>query len=223
MNNNIINIKNIFKFKYIYFICIFFVSFNINNSFAEDHDKNNKQIDDPVQFLHSSIEQVLTDLKKHHSTQKDINRIVDNLIMPKVNFEEMCQWITGRSIWVKSSDKEKSEFTKELKTLLIKTYSSTLKNYTEEKIEFQNYNGNLNNKRIQIKSTIIRSGKENISVDYRLIATAEGSWKVYDLIIEGVSILQGFRAQFGDDVKMHGINFVINKIKEHNLNNNSTE
>ena len=223
MNNNITNIKNMFKFKYFYFICIFFAVFNINNSFAEEHDKNNKQIDDPVQFLHSSIEQVLTDLKKHNSTQKDINRIVDNLIMPKVNFEEMCQWIIGRSIWAKSSDKEKSEFTKELKTLLIKTYSSTLKNYTEEKIEFQNYNGNLNNKRIQIKSTIIRTGKENISVDYRLISTSEGSWKVYDLIIEGVSILQGFRAQFGDDVKMRGINFVINKIKEHNLNNNSTE
>ena len=98
-----------------------------------------------------------------------------------------------------------------------------MKNYTEEKIEFQNYAGNLNNKRIQIKSTIIRPGKENISVDYRLIATSEGSWKVYDLIIEGVSILQGFRAQFGDDVKMHGINFVINKIKEHNLNNNATK
>lgn len=223
MNNNIIDIKNIFKFKYFYFICIFFAAFNMNNSFAQDHDKNNKQIDDPVQFLHSIIEQVLIDLKKHHATQKDINQIVDNLIMPKVNFDEMCQWITGRAIWAKSTDKEKSEFTKELKTLLIKTYSSTLQNYTEEKIEFQNYTGNLNNKRIQIKSTIIRPGKENISVDYRLIATAEGYWKVYDLIIEGVSILQGFRAQFGDDVKMHGINFVINKIKKHNLNNNATK
>ncbi|MGI9215296.1 MAG: ABC transporter substrate-binding protein, partial [Gammaproteobacteria bacterium] len=112
MNNNIINIKNIFKFKYFYFICIFFAVFNVNHSFAQDHDKNNKQIDDPVQFLHSTIEQVLIDLKKHHSTQKDINQIVDNLIMPEVNFDEMCQWITGRSIWAKSSDKQKSEFTK---------------------------------------------------------------------------------------------------------------
>lgn len=220
--NNILNLivkKNHF-FKYIFISFIFFTILNVNCAFTQNNnDKSHQSMVDPVQFLHSTIDEVLTELKKHHSTQKDINKIVDNFIMPKVDFNEMCIWITGRGIWAKSSQGEKSEFIKQLKILLIKSYSSTLKNYNEEKIEFQHYTGHLNNKRIQIKSTIIRPGKENISVDYRLIATTEGGWKVYDLIIEGVSVLQGFRAQFGNEIKLRGINFVIDKIKQHNKNN----
>lgn len=150
---NIMNINTFLKF--IFISLMFLMSFHLNKVFGEISGHENKHIDDPVQFLHSSIDEVLTELKKHHSTQKDINKIVDNLIMPKVDFNEMSQWIMGRSIWAKSSDNEKSEFITQLKVLLIQSYSSTLKNYNEEKIEFQNYAGNLNNKRIQIKSTII--------------------------------------------------------------------
>lgn len=173
---------------------------------------------DPVQFLHSITDKVLTELKHSHDAHKNINevnRIVDNFIMPNVDFDEMCQWIVGRAIWAKAIESERDNFSKELKQLLIKTYSTTLNNYTEEKIEFQHYSGDTSMKRIQIKSTVIRPNKENLSVDYRLIAK-EDSWKVYDLIIEGVSILQGFRAQFSDDIKRNGIKSVTEKIKEHN-------
>ena len=173
---------------------------------------------DPVQFLHSITDKVLTELKHSHDEHKkinEINRIVDNYIMPNVDFEEMCQWIAGRGIWAKAAEAERTNFMNELKQLLIKTYSTALNNYTEEKIEFQHYAGDHSAKRIQIKSTVIRPNKENLSVDYRLVAK-DDSWKVYDLIIEGVSILQGFRAQFSDDIKMHGLSTVTSKIKNHN-------
>jgi len=176
---------------------------------------------DPVQFLHSITDQVLTNLKSSHDAHKSINeihKIVNNFIMPNVDFDEMCQWIAGRAVWAKSSESQRENFIKELKQLLIKTYATTLNNYTEEKIEFQHYSGDLSIKRIQIKSTVVRPNKENLAVDYRLVAK-EDSWKVYDLIIEGVSILQGFRAQFSDDIRQNGIVSVTNKIKEHNNNN----
>lgn len=176
---------------------------------------------DPVQFLHSITDQVLTELKlSHHANTNinEVNRIVDNFIMPNVDFDEMCQWITGRGIWSKADPSERDNFAQALKQLLIKTYANTLNNYTEEKIEFQNYSGNLSFKRIQIKSTVIRANKENLSVDYRLIAK-DNSWKVYDVIIEGVSVAQGFRAQFSDDIKKHGMRYVTQKIQEHNNKN----
>ena len=179
---------------------------------------------DPVQFLHSITDRVLTELKHYkghykedgqHKTNEEIYKIVDNFILPNVDFDEMCKWIAGRGNWSKAIDSERNEFIHELKKLLTKTYSSTLSNYSEEKIEFQNYKGDLGAKRIQVKSTVVRPNKDNLSVDYRLIAT-EDSWKVYDLIIEGVSILQGFRAQFSDDIRMHGLKMVSAKIKNHN-------
>ena len=62
---------------------------------------------------------------------------------------------------------------------------------------------------------MIRANKDNLSVDYRLVSK-ENTWKVYDVIIEGVSILNGFRAQFGDYIRQHGLVAVTEKIKQHN-------
>ncbi len=208
--------------KIILFVSIFFSNISILD--ATEPTKENIVRKDPIQFLHSITEQVLTQLKHHrdtgnHKIDKEIYKIVDNLILPNVDFDEMGKWIAGRTQWGKASDADRAEFIHELKKLLTKTYSSTLNNYTEEKIEFQNYNNDRNVKRVQIKSTVIRPNKDNLAVDYRLIAAEENSWKVYDVIIEGVSILQGFQAQFSDDIRMHGLKFVSAKIRNHNNQN----
>ena len=68
---------------------------------------------DPVQFLHSITDKVLTELKHSHNAHKNINevnRIVDNFIMPNVDFDEMCQWIVGRAIWAKAIESERDNF-----------------------------------------------------------------------------------------------------------------
>ena len=210
-------------FKIIVFISIFGCTsiFEVDST-APAPTENTIQRKDPVQFLHSITDRVLTQLKHYqgekHKTNEEICKIVDNFILPNVDFDEMCKWIAGRSNWSKAADAEQNEFIKELKKLLTRTYSSTFSSYSEEKIEFQNYNGDLNAKRIQIKSTVVRPDKDNLSVDYRLISV-EDSWKVYDVIIEGVSILQGFRAQFSDDIRMHGLKVVSSKIRNHNNQN----
>jgi phospholipid transport system substrate-binding protein len=212
------NIKNII-IKIILFIAV------INNNIialASTPTPNKVSKTDPVQFLHTITDQVLTELKHSRkdssNTAEKTNKIVNNFILPNVDFEEMCKWIAGRGIWSKATNEDRDEFIKELRTLLTKTYSSTLNDYTEEKIEFQNYNGDINAKRIQVKSVVVRPDKENLLVDYRLVAT-EDSWKVYDVIIEGVSILQGFRTQFSDDIKINGLKTVTKKIKNHNNQN----
>lgn len=191
-----------------------FTTLSVSAEIVEQQDHVNKK--DPVQFLHFITDQVLTELKQYtDSSDKHVNKVVNNLVLPNIDFDEMCQWIAGRAIWNKATDTDKSEFIQELKQLLVKTYSSTLSSYNDEKIEFQNYNGDHKSKRVQIKSIVVRRNKENLSVDYRLVAV-DDSWKVYDLIIEGVSILQGFRTQFSDDIRMHGLKAVTEKIKNHN-------
>jgi phospholipid transport system substrate-binding protein len=198
-------------------VCLIFI---INTAIAGYERRQ-----DPVQFLHIITDQVLTELRNVNHLLGDnknskshvikVNKIIDDFVMPYVDFDEMCQWITGRKIWAQSSEEERDDFARELKQLLIKTYSSILHNYSQEKIEFRNYSGDVSAKRIQVKSMVIRQEKENLSVDYRLIATND-SWKVYDLVVEGVSILHGFRAQFSDDIKLNGIQTVTEKIKKHN-------
>lgn len=194
-----------------------------NSSLIFATESPNKEIvpkKDPVQFLHTITDQILSELKRKQNKPEQIDKVVNNLILPNVDFDEMCKWIVGRSGWSKALEEDRNEFINELKILLTKTYSSTLSNYSEETIEFQNYNGDLNSKRVQIKSTVVRQDKDNIFVDYRLIAV-DDSWKVYDVIIEGVSILQGFKTQFSEDIKLYGLKAVSAKIKNHNRKDNA--
>ena len=72
-------------------------------------------------------------------------------------------------------------------------------------------------KRIQISSKIHKSNGQLIQVEYRLIADENGDWKVYDLIIEGISILKGFQAQFSNQIRQNGLRSVTEQIKQHNL------
>lgn len=182
---------------------------------ATEGDSNTTKTD-PVQFLHHITDQVLTNIKeKQQHNENSVEKIINQIIMPNVDFDEMGKWIAGRSTWDKCTGSEQEDFIKQIKYMLIKTYAATLNNYSEEKIEFQHYAGDLSVKRIQIKSKVIRANKDNLSVDYRLVSK-ENTWKVYDVIIEGVSILNGFRAQFGDDIRQHGLVAVTEKIKQHN-------
>ncbi len=79
-----------------------------------------------------------------------------------------------------------------------------------------------NKERIQVSSTMIRqtTKKDTIRLDYRLIKK-DNKWYVYDIIIEGVSILQGFQAQFSNLIRQKGLPTVITQIQEHNREKNA--
>ncbi len=174
---------------------------------------------DPVIMLQSVTTEVMQALRSNSSVIKNNNRklyeVVDNYILPHVDFDEMAKWVAGKSAWAKASEETKREFVDAFKVLVVRTYAAALLGYTDEHIDFGKQHIDTNRDRIQVSSRIIRSNKEDVRVDYRLIRQ-NGEWKVYDIIIEGVSILQGFQAQFSDKIRQEGLNKVIGQIHEHN-------
>ena len=173
---------------------------------------------DPIQLMESITAKLMDALKKNKAeidaNPGKIYDVVDTLVVPHVDFVEMAKWVAGRSSWGRASDATKQEFVREFQGLVVRTYATSLSRYTDERIEFSPYAGE-HNKRIQVSSVIYRQNKENIKLDYRLI-THNNSWRVYDLVIEGVSILKGFQAQFTDKIKREGLAIVTRDIKEHN-------
>ena len=146
---------------------------------------------------------------------KKIYDVVDKYILPYVDFNEMSTWVAGRTAWGKASEKSRDRFVAAFKILVVRTYATSLTSYSNEIVEFSKQKVDTSKERIQISSHIVRQGKENIRLDYRLIKH-ENTWLVYDVIIEGVSILQGFQAQFTDEIRQEGIDKVITKIEAHN-------
>lgn len=174
----------------------------------------------PEMMLENVTQQLLASMKENNAKLKSdpdyIVGLVDRILVPHVDTADMARWVIGRAAWEKASSSDQAEFVKEFKYLVIRTYASTLNAYNNQKIEYLPIRGNIEGKsRVQVQSVIKEPGKEVVRVAYRLVRT-DGTWRVYDIIIEGVSILKGFQSQFAPDVKTGGVAKAIKVIQSHN-------
>ena len=177
------------------------------------------QAADPLQMMQNLTNNVQTEIRKNRATiDKDptaIYGVVNQVILPHVDFVEMSKWMAGKAVWGQASAADQAAFIREFKILVVRTYAASLNRYTDEKIEFLPMQKSASTSRIQIASKIHRSNKEDVRVDYRLIACGD-EWKLYDVIIEGVSLLKGFQAQFSEQIHNEGLTVVTGKIRAHN-------
>lgn len=179
----------------------------------------NAYAEEPVAMLRGVTDRVLAQLRSHQGELKAhpdrIYGIAEHLIVPHVDFEEMGRWIAGRNAWSKSSGAEQSAFISAFRNLVVRTYATSLLQYTDQEIEFMPPKGGSAKERIQVASFIREEGKAPIRIDYRLVQHG-GTWMLYDIVIEGVSLLKGYQAQFTDVIRQSGLSAATNKIRHHN-------
>ncbi len=179
----------------------------------------------PIEMLKGVTDAVLGQLRAHQRELKThpdrIYGIAEHLIIPHVDFVEMGRWIAGRNAWKKASESDQAAFISAFKNLVVRTYATSLLQYTDQTVEFMPLNSSTEKERIQVTSFINGGDRGPIKMEYRLIKQ-EGSWRVYDIIIEGVSLLKGYQAQFSADVRQQGLDYVTRKIQEHNRQRGKT-
>lgn len=194
-----------------YFVLVFAL-FAANASFA---------IEKPENLLEKVTAEMLKALKAHdREIQNNPNKIVgiiEHILVPHVDIYDMSRWVVGRNAWLQANSTQKNQFAAQFKDLMIRTYASSLRAYSNQVIVYKSVQGDVSTKsRVQVESQILESGRAPINVSYRLVRKGE-TWKVYDIIIEGVSLLKGFKSQFSQDIQKGGLDIVINKMKTHNL------
>lgn len=199
------------KHKIIYFVTILFFLASGSVFAAED----------PIKMLENVTTNVMVKLKKNTQTlkydPKDVYTIIDNVILPHVDFSEMARWVVGRNAWYKADSSTRISFVGEFKTYVVKNYTHFLVKFRNEKIKFFPLREDIKNQKdIQISSQIQREGAAPIRMDYRLILQKD-AWKVYDIVIEGVSLLEGYQAQFANTVRDGGVEALIDEIRRRNL------
>lgn len=155
---------------------------------------------DPMAMMRNVSDQMLTALRQNraklHREPKYIYTLVKRIIVPHADLPGMSRSVLGRNAW-KSTNKEQQEaFIKEFTNIMISTYASALNAYEDEKIKFFPLRGGYQDKkRVRIESQVIRSDGPPIPLNYKL-ALINDTWKIYDLNVEGVSLLQSFYSQF---------------------------
>lgn len=181
---------------------------------------------DPVSMLDSVAQRMITNLKTNKATLRTNPSIVYSLsykiVVPHADLDVMARNVLPAQTWNHATSSQRSEFKKEFTTLLVRTYASALAEYTDQTVRFYPVRGGYQGKSsVNVNSTILRSDGPNIAVSYRVVFT-KSQWKLYDMTVEGVSMLQSFRSQFSDKLSQGNIAALITALKQHNANNSRT-
>lgn len=163
------------------------------------------------------LEIVKNDKEIQAGNQAKIFALAEEKILPNFNFERVCKLVLGKN-YAKATKEQQEKFQTEFRTLLLRTYASALSKYRNQKIEFKPFKGEPDATQATVKTEIIQPGGQPIAIDYSLAKQADG-WKVYDIVIEGVSLVTNYRSQFSNEIRQNGIDGLIQKLAEKNKQN----
>ena len=171
----------------------------------------------PVPMLQDTSNHILAVLQQNKSKLASNPSIIFNAVqqymVPHVDVEGMSRSVLGRQAWTNASASDRNEFKQVFTQLVIRTYASPLAEYSNETVQFAPVRGPLSSQFIRVNSTIVRPSARNIALSYSLIN--QGSqWKIYDLSVEGVSLLQSFHSQFAQVLQNSDMKALIKEMRE---------
>lgn len=181
----------------------------------------NAAIDPPPLVLLKNITSATTaELDRNLGHLKGNDRLVFGIvkrhIVPAFDLQTMSQLIVGKNYWQAANSNTQQQFTREFTNYVIKTYASAIESYDGEQLKFYPIRGFApGQNRVQVNSDIIHKDGPPIHLQYRLLGSGN-SWKIYDFSVDGVSIVQNYRAQFATTLRQGGLNRLVAELQKRN-------
>jgi phospholipid transport system substrate-binding protein len=196
-------------------LCLAVLGF-VAPSFAQDAANPKGNPADFVQVLgNKALNAVKQDPAAKQGDLKRINELVDQYILPYVNLDKTTRLAAAQN-WRKATAQQKEQLVAAFRNTLIRTYSGALANV--DKIAALNilpFRGDVNADDVVIRSTFSQHNGPSFNVDYRLERTPDG-WKIYDLNVEGIWLIQNYRSQFSQQIAQSGIDGLIDALNQKN-------
>lgn len=177
----------------------------------------------PEQIVKSTTERVLQALSEEGAAKdrQHVYTIVEQMIVPHFDFEKMSQWVLGKN-WKTATPEEQARFVGEFRTLLVRTYSSALMQYTDEEVVFLPSRSDAEAGTATVKTQVNPSDGPPVPIDYRLYERG-GAWKVFDVAVDGVSLVASYRTQFNEQISAGGFSGLLDTLAERNQRIDTTE
>jgi phospholipid transport system substrate-binding protein len=170
----------------------------------------------PDVLARSTTQEVLAILKQDKALQDgDLNKVyqlVEAKILPNFDFNRMTQLALGRH-WPSATAKQKQSLVTQFRNLLVRTYSSSLTQFSDQTVEFKPLTLKPDDTDVTVRSEIRQPGGQPIPINYSFYKTAFG-WKVYDVTIDGVSLVTNYRASFANTIRQQGIDGLIKALAD---------
>lgn len=171
---------------------------------------------EPIQVVKAGVDRVIKVLKdpqlKGPDKEKQRKRALREAVSGVLDFREMAKRSLARQ-WRKLSDKQKEEFVDLYRGLLERTYLKKIEAYQNERILYKGQR--MRGRYAIVKTLVVTSKQTEIPVDYKLLKRGDG-WIVYDVIIEGVSLVNNYRRQFKSIIRRSSYQGLVKMLKEKN-------
>ncbi|MEN3109913.1 phospholipid-binding protein MlaC [Uliginosibacterium paludis] len=160
------------------------------------------------------IEIVKSDKAIQAGDQKRIAELVDAKVLPYFDFKHMTALAMGRE-WRSATPEQRDAVTAEFKTLLVRSYSNALSQYKNQVIDFKPLRMKPEDTDVIVRTEVRQAGAKPVAIDYQM-DKREGAWKVYDVMVAGVSLVTNYRETFSQEIKSGGIDALVKSLKEKN-------
>lgn len=171
---------------------------------------------DPRQMVESVTEELRSALADEHDAiaadPDHIQEMVERLLTPHVDFDAMSAWVLGR-YWKQASDTQRERFKVAFKRLLVKTYAAAVQHIEKARVDYLPERDTGKTDTAVIRTTVTPADSPLVSIDYYLHAR-NGPWQVYDLRIEGVSLIANYRSSYAAQVQAEGLDRLIQAIQD---------
>ena len=172
----------------------------------------------PEDVISTITQEILSEIKNDPSLVKgdleSINLLVEKKVMPILDFEKMTALSVGAK-WRQASDIQREELQKAFRRLLLLSYSGTVKFAEKAKVKILPPRRKKNDSKVVVKTRVSVPGRQAVPVDYRMRLTDDG-WKIYDLNVLGLWLVDNYRVQFSQIVGSKGVDGLINEIVKKN-------
>ena len=146
--------------------------------------------------------------------------VVRRILTPQLDLDRTSRWVLGKH-WREADASQKQRFIQEFRTLLVRTYATAVSDLAGVEVQYLPVKGDADAKDVTVQTQIPRDGAEPIGVYYRMYNGDRG-WKVYDVSIDGVSLVTTYRSSFSRLIRTDGLDGLIDRLAEKNRNPGKT-
>lgn len=173
---------------------------------------------DPQQLIKQSTDKVLNYIKlnsdDYRANPDKLFALVDEVVLPHFNFVAMTNLALYRHR-KEFNDEQKTRIVNEFRTLLIRTYGKALLEYNNQEVNYLDMLGSVEKGKVKVKTEVTQAGGSAIPLDYSLRRGKQG-WKVYDIQVDGISLVTNYRSSFAREIKKNGVEGLIKLLNERN-------
>ena len=157
---------------------------------------------------------IKSDPKVQAGDQARIREVIESKLLPNFDFQRMTALAMGRN-WRTATPEQQKALVEQFRTLLVRTYSGALTQYRDQTMDYKPLRADANATEVTVRTEVVRQGQAPVPIDYSMAKGASG-WKVYDVIVGGVSLVTNYRDEFNEQIKSGGIDGLIKTLQAKN-------